>query len=140
MSAIAAKTSFTDLFIRRPVLAIVINLIILAVGWRAISSLPVRQYPRIESSSIIITTAYIGGRPKIQVNSWTSASPGASSQPDSRSLTIGTYRGNNTTYTYSVPASAFVAGVNTLTITIISGSSGTGFLSPGCGIDCVDLY
>jgi multidrug efflux pump len=52
--------SFTDIFIRRPVLAIVINLIILAVGWRAIGSLPVRQYPRIESSSIIITTAYIG--------------------------------------------------------------------------------
>ncbi len=60
MSAIAAKTSFTDIFIRRPVLAIVINLIILAVGWRAIHSLPVRQYPRIESSSIVITTVYIG--------------------------------------------------------------------------------
>ena len=52
--------SFTDTFINRPVLAIVINLIILAVGWRAISSLPVRQYPRIESSSVVITTAYIG--------------------------------------------------------------------------------
>src|ERR1043165_2419805 len=52
--------SFTDIFIRKPVLAIVINLIILAVGWRAISSLPVRQYPRLESSAIIINTAYIG--------------------------------------------------------------------------------
>ncbi len=52
--------SFTDIFIRKPVLAIVINLIILAVGWRSISSLPVRQYPRLESSAIIITTAYIG--------------------------------------------------------------------------------
>jgi len=50
----------TDLFIKKPVLAIVINLIILAVGWRAISSLPVGQFPRIESSSVIITTAYIG--------------------------------------------------------------------------------
>jgi multidrug efflux pump len=52
--------SFTDIFIRKPVLAIVINLIILGIGWRAISSLPVRQYPRLESSSIIITTVYIG--------------------------------------------------------------------------------
>ncbi len=52
--------SFTDIFIRKPVLAVVINLIILAVGARAILSLPVRQYPRLESSAIIITTAYIG--------------------------------------------------------------------------------
>ena len=52
--------SFTDIFIRKPVLAIVINLIILAVGWRSIASLPVRQYPRLESSAIIINTVYIG--------------------------------------------------------------------------------
>ncbi|HVU62735.1 MAG TPA: efflux RND transporter permease subunit [Phycisphaerales bacterium] len=52
--------SFTDIFIKRPVLAVVINLVILAVGWRAISSLPVRQYPRLESSSIIITTVDFG--------------------------------------------------------------------------------
>ncbi|MCC6678685.1 MAG: efflux RND transporter permease subunit [Phycisphaerales bacterium] len=52
--------SFTDIFIRKPVLAIVINLMILAVGWRAIAGLPVRQYPRLESSAIVITTAYIG--------------------------------------------------------------------------------
>ncbi|MCK6478013.1 MAG: efflux RND transporter permease subunit, partial [Phycisphaerales bacterium] len=53
-------SAFTDIFIRRPVLAVVVNLIILAVGWRSISSLPVRQYPRIESSSIVITTVYVG--------------------------------------------------------------------------------
>ena len=52
--------SFTDIFIKRPVLAIVVNLIILAVGWRALTGLPVRQYPRIESTSIVISTAYIG--------------------------------------------------------------------------------
>ncbi|MBS0195361.1 MAG: efflux RND transporter permease subunit [Planctomycetes bacterium] len=51
---------FTDIFIRSPVLAVVVNLIILAIGWRAIGSLPVRQYPRIESSSIVINTVYIG--------------------------------------------------------------------------------
>ena len=55
-----SKPAFTDIFIKKPVLAIVINLIILAIGWRAIGQLPIRQYPRIESSSILITTAYIG--------------------------------------------------------------------------------
>lgn len=54
------KTALTDVFIKKPVLAIVINLIILVIGWRCIDSLPIRQYPRIESSSIIINTMYIG--------------------------------------------------------------------------------
>jgi multidrug efflux pump len=52
--------SLTDLFIKKPVVAIVVNLIIVLVGWRAIATLPVQQYPRIESSSIVVTTAYIG--------------------------------------------------------------------------------
>ncbi len=54
------RPTFTDMFIKRPVLAVVISLIILAVGWRSIGGLPVRQYPRIESAQIIITTPYIG--------------------------------------------------------------------------------
>src|SRR5918995_6945609 len=52
--------SFTDIFIRHPVLAVVINLVIVLVGWRALSSLPVQQYPQVESSSVIITTVYYG--------------------------------------------------------------------------------
>lgn len=52
--------TFTDIFIKKPVLAVVINLVILAIGWRAISALPVRQYPRLESSAIVITTTYVG--------------------------------------------------------------------------------
>ncbi|MFN0133672.1 MAG: efflux RND transporter permease subunit [Phycisphaerales bacterium] len=52
--------SFTDIFIKKPVLAIVINLIILAIGWRSIDALAVRQYPRLESSAIVITTVYVG--------------------------------------------------------------------------------
>lgn len=86
-----------------------------------------------------ITTAYAGARPKITVNSWTSSNPAASTQPSTRTLTVGTYRGNNTTYTFSVPVSAFVAGTNTLTIIPISGSGSTGFLSAGYSLDCVDL-
>jgi multidrug efflux pump len=56
----AKRWSLTDIFIKSPVLAVVVNLIILAVGWRAIDGLPVRQYPRLESSAITITTVYYG--------------------------------------------------------------------------------
>jgi len=88
-----------------------------------------------------ITAAYAGGRPQITVNNGTSPGPGASAQPNSRSLTIGTYRGNNALYTYNVPASAFVTGTNTMTITVISGSAGLGgYLSPGYSYDCVEMY
>jgi multidrug efflux pump len=52
--------SFTDIFIKRPVVALVVNLIILGVGWRSISALAVRQYPRLESSAIVISTVYAG--------------------------------------------------------------------------------
>jgi rhamnogalacturonan endolyase len=86
-----------------------------------------------------ITAAYAGGRPQVTINNWTSAAPAPSSQPSSRSLTIGTYRGNSALYTYSAPASAFVAGTNTMTINVISGSGGTGFLSPGVSYDAVEL-
>ncbi len=55
-----AMRSFTDIFIRHPVLAVVVNLVIVLVGWRALTSLPVQQYPQIESSSVIITTVYYG--------------------------------------------------------------------------------
>jgi multidrug efflux pump len=51
---------FTDLFIRRPVIAIVINLIIVIAGVQAIRSLNVRQYPRSENAAITVTTAYVG--------------------------------------------------------------------------------
>ncbi len=88
-----------------------------------------------------ITAAYAGGRPQITVNGWTSPAPSPSSQPSSRSLTIGTYRGNNTLFTYAVPASAFAAGTNTMTITVISGSSAlSNYLSPSFSYDCVEMY
>lgn len=51
---------FTDIFIKKPVLAIVVSVMILAVGWRSISALGVRQYPTLESSAIVITTVYVG--------------------------------------------------------------------------------
>ncbi len=52
--------SFTDLFIQRPVLAVVVSLLILVAGVQAIFTLTVRQYPRSDNASVTITTAYIG--------------------------------------------------------------------------------
>ena len=51
---------FTDLFIRRPVLSIVVSLVILIAGLQSIRSLSVRQYPRSDIAVIQVTTAYIG--------------------------------------------------------------------------------
>jgi multidrug efflux pump len=51
---------FTDLFVRRPVLAVVVNLVILIAGLQAVRSLSVRQYPRSDIAVIRVTTAYIG--------------------------------------------------------------------------------
>jgi len=55
-----AQTSFADVFIKHPVLAIVVNLVILLAGWRALTTLPVQQYPQIENSQVVITTIYYG--------------------------------------------------------------------------------
>jgi len=50
----------TDLFIKRPVLAVVVNLVILIAGLQSIRSLSVRQYPRSDIAVVKVTTAYIG--------------------------------------------------------------------------------
>jgi multidrug efflux pump len=52
--------AFTDLFIRRPVIAIVVNLLIVIAGLQAVRSLNVRQYPRSENASVTVSTAYVG--------------------------------------------------------------------------------
>ena len=52
--------SFTDIFIRRPVLASVVSLLILLIGLASAFNLPVRQFPRTSNTTITITTAYPG--------------------------------------------------------------------------------
>ncbi|KLU16681.1 MULTISPECIES: MexW/MexI family multidrug efflux RND transporter permease subunit [Xenorhabdus] len=52
--------TFTDLFVRRPVLALVVSTLILLLGVFAVSKLNIRQYPQLESSTITITTTYPG--------------------------------------------------------------------------------
>jgi multidrug efflux pump len=57
--------SFTDLFIRRPVLAVVVALLLLVAGTQAIFTLTVRQYPRSDNASVTITTVYIGANAEL---------------------------------------------------------------------------
>jgi len=56
---------FTDIFIRRPVLALVISLLIIISGLQAIRSLNVRQYPRSDNAVVTVTTAYIGANAEL---------------------------------------------------------------------------
>ena len=51
---------FTDLFIKRPVVATVVNLIILIAGYQAIRNINVRQFPRSDLSVVTVTTTYYG--------------------------------------------------------------------------------
>ncbi len=57
--------SFTDLFIRRPVVAIVVNLLLLMAGLQAVWTLNVRQYPRSDIAVINIKTRYVGANPDL---------------------------------------------------------------------------
>ncbi|HXS67830.1 MAG TPA: rhamnogalacturonan lyase B N-terminal domain-containing protein [Candidatus Polarisedimenticolia bacterium] len=87
-----------------------------------------------------MTCAYNGGRPQVAINGSTRPNPGPSSQPNSRSFTVGTWRGNDTNETYTLPAGNLVVGQNTLTITPISGSGDLGpWLSAGWVYDAVEL-
>jgi multidrug efflux pump len=56
---------FTDIFIRRPVLATVVSLMILVVGLRSVFTLPVLQYPQTENAIVTVTTTYYGADPDV---------------------------------------------------------------------------
>jgi multidrug efflux pump len=56
---------FTDIFIRRPVLSLVVSLLILLIGARAMSGLQIRQYPKLSNTTITVTTTYPGASPDL---------------------------------------------------------------------------
>ena len=64
LTSAATRPRFTDVFVRRPVLAIVLSLALVLIGLRTAVDMPVLQYPEIESSSLVITTPYIGADAK----------------------------------------------------------------------------
>src|SRR3546814_18574656 len=56
---------FTDLFIRRPILSIVVSLLILLTGGAALFALQVREYPNMESATIVVHTSYPGATQEV---------------------------------------------------------------------------
>lgn len=56
---------FTDIFIKRPVLAVVVSALIVLFGLRSITDLQVRQYPEMDNTTITVTTAYPGAPPDL---------------------------------------------------------------------------
>lgn len=75
------------------------------------------------------TLSFAGGRPQVTVNSWTGPIPSAPKDLNSRGVTRGAYRGLGEVYDVAIPAGTIVAGTNTITISVVSGSSGDAFLS-----------
>ncbi|GAA5867231.1 hypothetical protein JCM8547_003127 [Rhodosporidiobolus lusitaniae] len=88
-----------------------------------------------------VTSSFAGGRPQVTVNSYTGGdAPSAPTKIDSRGVTRGTWRGYNIAYKTTVPSASLVAGENTATIDVISGSSGDDFLSPNIVFDYIRFY
>ncbi len=56
---------FTDIFIKRPVLALVVSLLILLIGLKAMFGLPIRQFPKLSNTTITVTTVYPGASPDL---------------------------------------------------------------------------
>ena len=89
-----------------------------------------------------VTEGQQGGRPTVSVNAWAAPLPADKGQGNTRSLTVGTYRGNNYVYEFDVPQSAWVQSTSSwqvLKLTVISGKTSTGWLSPGISIDAIDM-
>jgi rhamnogalacturonan endolyase len=90
---------------------------------------------------IYTTIGFVGGRPAISIGGYSSPSSASPAPTDlnSRSITRGTWRGPNATYTFTIPASALHTGTNSMTVNDISGSSGTTYLSPSFVFDALAL-
>lgn len=86
------------------------------------------------------TLAFAGGRPSVQVNSWSGPVPAAPVNLNSRGFTRGAYRGNGEVYDYRIPAGTLVNGANSIKIWVASGSSGATFLAPNFIYDAVELF
>ncbi|HLI19907.1 MAG TPA: efflux RND transporter permease subunit, partial [Stellaceae bacterium] len=74
--------NFTDLFIRRPVLATVVSLMILVLGLRALGTLQVLQFPQTENAVVTVTTTYYGADPDVVAGFITTPLENAIAQAD----------------------------------------------------------
>ena len=105
--------NFTDLFIKHPVLAIVVNLILVLIGIRTAQSLPIQQFPKLESTSVQITTIYIG----------------ASAETIRGFLTTPIEKAVSSIAGVDFVESSSVAGVSTITIRLVLNHSATAALA-----------
>lgn len=118
-----------------------------AVQFRAANSpttvtfnLTAEQAAGAHTLNIGITDGYIGGRPSVAINGHELKAQSSTSQPKTRTVTVGTYRGNNKTFSWTIPASYLVSGTNTMTLSPISGSSDSStYLSAAYVYDCLEL-
>ncbi|GAA6015373.1 hypothetical protein JCM10207_008966 [Rhodosporidiobolus poonsookiae] len=109
-------------------------------GNQVVFALSAEQAASAKTIEIGVTSSANGGRPQVTVNSYTGSAPAAPTKIDSRGITRGTWRGYNSAYTTTIPASALVEGENTATISVISGSGGDKFLSPSVVFDYLRFY
>ncbi|MCC4597909.1 polysaccharide lyase family protein [Xanthomonas campestris pv. phormiicola] len=117
-----------------------------AVQWRGVNA-PTRIQFVLAANEVrdyrlrlYVPLAQANGRPQLSVNArWNGPAPPAPEQPDSRGITRGTYRGNNTEYDIDIPAAALQAGGNSLQIDVVSGSPDNAYLGPGFVFDSVEL-
>ncbi|KAL2060992.1 hypothetical protein VTL71DRAFT_9044 [Oculimacula yallundae] len=86
------------------------------------------------------TLSFAGGRPNIVVNGKAGTAPAAPATINSRGVTRGAYRGHGDIYNYAIATGGLLTGSNTITISVLSGSSGNSFLSPNFIFDAVHLF
>ncbi|TVY57635.1 putative rhamnogalacturonate lyase A, partial [Lachnellula suecica] len=86
------------------------------------------------------TLSFAGGRPGVVINGKAGTNPGAPTAIDSRGVTRGAYRGRGDIYDFAVAAGGLVSGSNTITISVVSGSSGEMYLSPNFIFDAIHLF
>src|SRR5690606_27906814 len=86
------------------------------------------------------TLSFAGGRPSVQINSYSPSVPAAPTNLNSRGFTRGAYRGYGEVYDFKIPAGTLVNGANTVKIWVASGSSGSTFLAPNFIYDAVELF
>ena len=65
MSKQLLRANIMDIFVKKPILSIVVSLVLVLAGLQAIKNIPILQFPQIESSSLIITTTYTGASAEI---------------------------------------------------------------------------
>ncbi|GAB1517769.1 hypothetical protein RhiTH_000819 [Rhizoctonia solani] len=127
-----------------------------APAWRIVDNFPMAQIKDVNNPTTIkftlnsgqtgaatlkigTTLAFAGGRPQVTVNGWAGPIPPTPTDLNSRGFTRGTYRGINVVYTVNIPSGTLVSGTNTIQVNVISGSSGSQFLSPNFIYDAIEL-